>query len=176
MSETKQETFEVLEEFFECLRNSKIKAAPEKALFFQREVQYLGHIITERARKPIRSRVKALKELKSPTNRKELMSVIGKLNYYSDYFNVPLHRMLNPLHKKANELGPFEWEPGDENHFRTVLEELKEETLRYIPNTNYPFEIYVDSSNVGIGCILVNIVDGKRRIVSYNSRGFDSGE
>ena len=168
--------FKTLEEFFECLKKAKIKIAPEKAFFFQKQVQYLGHIITQGGRKPIRSRVIALKNLKSPETRKQLMSVLGKLNYYAVYFTTPLHRRCSPLHKKANELGEFIWEVADEKIFRDILQELCEETLRIIPNENCPFEIYVDSSNVGVGCILVNIIDGKRKIVSLDSRCFDTGE
>lgn len=176
MTESKEETFHVIEKFLQCLRTSKIKAAPEKAFFFQKEITYLGHVITEFGRKPISSKVEALKKLKTPENRLQLMSVLGKVNYYDSYFDAPIHKLLNPLHKKANETGEFIWTPQDEKIFRDVLETISAETIRINPDPKYPFEIYVDSSNIGIGCILINIQNKKRKIVSFNSRGFDIGE
>ena len=45
-----------------------------------------------------------------------------------------------------------------------------------IPNTDYPFHIHADSSNVGTGCILIQAFPDGKKIVSANSRVFDKAE
>jgi hypothetical protein len=83
MTDTKEEMFNAIDEFHDLLRQSGMKAAPDKTEFFQTKVKYLGHIISGKGISPVESRVKALKEMKSPTNKKEIMRVIGCLNFYS---------------------------------------------------------------------------------------------
>ena len=41
---------------------------------------------------------------------------------------------------------------------------------------NYPFQVHADSSNVGTGCILIQDLLKRKRIVSANSRVFDKAE
>ena len=56
------------------------------------------------------------------------------------------------------------------------MDRIIEDTILAAPSTDYPFHIHVDSSNVGTGCILIQQVYEKKRIISFNSRILDKAE
>ena len=45
--QTFQEQLDNLEQVFQCLRNAKLKLSPKKCHLFQKQVRYLGHIISQ---------------------------------------------------------------------------------------------------------------------------------
>ena len=45
-----------------------------------------------------------------------------------------------------------------------------------MPSTDYLFQVHVDSSNVGTGCILIQQFPEGKRIITFNSRRFDKVE
>ena len=47
-SQTKEEMFNVLEQYHQILQNENLKAAPDKSHFFLTKVKFLGHNIEER--------------------------------------------------------------------------------------------------------------------------------
>ena len=66
-------------------RGVKLKAS--KCKFFQREVCYLGHIISESGYKPSLSNIEAITSLqhKPPKTIGELRKLLGLLGYYRKY-------------------------------------------------------------------------------------------
>ena len=63
-----------------------------------------------------------------------------------------------------------------EQLFQAIKDQISEDTILAVPSTEYPFHIHVDSSNVGIGCILIQQFPEGKRIISFNSRVFDKAE
>ena len=57
-----------------------------------------------------------------------------------------------------------------------MIESISAEIIRAIPDPKYPFDIYCDSSNTGTGCVLVNRTPDGNKIISFNSRCFDTTE
>ena len=59
-SQTKEETFTVLEHYHQILKNENMKAAPDKSHFFLTRVKFLGHIIERNTITPLKSRIDAI--------------------------------------------------------------------------------------------------------------------
>ena len=59
------------------LRNAGLKLAPEKCFLFQKEVKYLGHVVSEEGITTDPEKIEAVKLWPRPTNAKELHSFIG---------------------------------------------------------------------------------------------------
>ncbi len=172
---TKKEMFEIIDKIHEVLRNANMKAAPEKTYFFQRKVKYLGHMISEDGLSPIQSRVEALKKLQAPKNANGILRFLGCFNFYSRYIK-NLHvdcKIMYDLCKKDTE---WKWTEEHQKLFETIKDSIKEDALCAIPDPKYPFIIYSDASNVGVGCVLLQERPEGRRIVSFNSRVFNENE
>ena len=57
-----------LRRVFGQLRGANFKLAPEKCQLFQKEINYLGFIISAEGVRPDPEKVKAVREWKTPTN------------------------------------------------------------------------------------------------------------
>ena len=82
----------------------------------------------------------------------------------------------NPPTKLIKDTTSFKWTDQLEELFREIKTRISEDTILAVPSTEYPFNIHVDSANVGTGCILVQQFPEGKRIFSVNSRVFDNTE
>ena len=65
--QTFQEQLDNLEQVFQCLRNAKLKLSPKKCHLFQKQVKYLGHIISQNEVSTDPEKVKTVWEWPRPT-------------------------------------------------------------------------------------------------------------
>ena len=70
----------------------------------------------------------------------------------------------------------FQWTHEHEKLFQSIKDRISEDTILAVPSTDYPFHIHVNWSNVGTGCILIQLFPEGKRIISFNSRTFDKAE
>ena len=174
-SQTRGEMFTITNEYHTLLRKAGLKAAPDKTFFFLKKVKFLGHVISPDGKQPIAKRVDALRNLKSPQSKRDVMKVLGYLGFYSCYIK-NLHVDSQPFDDLIKDSTPFHWTEEHEKMFNSIKERKKKDTVLAVPSTDYPFHIHVDSSNVGTGCILIQQFPKGKRIISFNSRVFDKAE
>ena len=174
-SQTRGEMFTIINEYHTLLRKAGLKAAPDKMFFFLKKVKFLGHFISPDGIQPIAKRVDALRNLKSPQSKRDVMKVLGCLGFYSCYIK-NLHVDSQPFYDLIKDSIPFHWTEEHEQLFNSIKERIHKDTVLAVPSTDYPFHIHVDSSNVGTGCILIQQFPEGKRIISFNSRVFDKAE
>ena len=85
-SQTKEEMFNVLEQYHQILQNENLKAAPDKSHFFLTKVKFLGHNIERKTITPLKSRIDAIQKLQPPTNKKKIQELLGMLNFLANMF------------------------------------------------------------------------------------------
>lgn len=71
-----------LREVIERLREANLKLKAKKCKFFQEEVTFLGHVVSENGVKTDPVKTRAVEEWKSPKNVSELKSFLGLVSYY----------------------------------------------------------------------------------------------
>ena len=174
-SHTKAETFSIIHEYHQLFRKGGLRAAPDKTHYLLRKVKLLGHVISEQGIQPVAKRLKDLKNLKSPENKRDVMKVLGCLGFYSCYIK-NIHVDSQPIYELIKDTTPFKWTDQHEAPFKEIKTRISEDTILAVPSTEYPFRIHVESSNVGTDCILVQQFPEGKRIVSFNSRVFDNAE
>ena len=174
-SQTRGEMFTIINEYHTLLWKAGLKAAPDKTFFFLKKVKFLGHVISPDGIQPIVKRVDALRNLKSPQSKRDVMKVLGCLGFYSCYIK-NLHVDSQPFYDLIKDSTPFDWTEEHETLFNSIKERIHKDAVLAVPSTEYPFHIHVDSSNVGTGCILIQQFPKGKRIISFNSRVFDKAE
>ena len=174
-SKNNNEMFTIINEYHTLLRKPGLKAAPDKTFFFLKKVKFLGHVIFPDGIQPIAKRVRDLKNLKSPECKRDVMKVLGCLGFYSCY-KKNLHVDSQPFYNLIKDSTSFHWTDEHERLFQSIKDRISEDTILAVLSTDYPFHIYVDSSNVGTGCILIQQFPEGKRIISFNSRVFDKAE
>ena len=173
-SQTRGEMFTIINEYHTLLRKAGLKAAPDKMFFFLKKVNFLGHVISPDGI-AIAKRVDALRNLKSPQSKRDVMKVLGCLGFYSWYIK-NLHLDNQPFYDLIKDSTPFHWTAEHEALFNSIKERVHKDTVLAVPSTDYPFHIHVDSSNVGTGCILIQQFPEGKGIISFNSRVIDEAE
>ena len=84
-SQTKDEMFIVLENYYHILIQENMKAAPNKSHFFLTRVKFLGHNIERNTITPIKTRIDAIQKLQPPSNQKKIQEFLGMLNFLIKY-------------------------------------------------------------------------------------------
>ena len=99
---------------------------------------------------PLPHNVQAIKDIAVPTNKKQLRSLIGVINYYRDMWN---HRsdVLTPLTKLTSKQATWNWTEGHQKAFEHMKKSLYRETLLVYFNFNKAFVIHTDASKVHLG-------------------------
>ena len=174
-SQTRGEMFTIINEYHTLLRKADLKAAPDKTFFFLKKVKFLGHVISPDEIQPIAKRVDAVRNLKSPQSKWDVMKVLGCLGFYSCYIK-NLHVDSQPFYDLVKDSTLFHWTQEYETLFNSIKDRIHKDTVLAVPSTDYPFHIQVDCSNVGTGCILIQQFPEGKKMISINSRVFDIAE
>ena len=98
-----------LEEVLQRLKDSNLKLNSEKCIFFQKEVSFLGDLISEEGVRTSPEKVKCIQEWTIPTNISELRSFIGLCSSYLRRFIPEFSTVCKPLHTLIGKGGKFEW-------------------------------------------------------------------
>ena len=105
-SETRGEMFTIIKEYHTLLRKDGLKAAPDKTFFFLKKVKFLKHVSSPDGIQPIAKHVDALRNLRSPQNRRDVMKVLGCPGSYSCFIK-NLHNDSQPFYDLIKDSTSF---------------------------------------------------------------------
>lgn len=158
-----------LEQILSRLYHANFRLNPIKCEFLKQEIQFLGHIISERGIEPCPQKTKAINEFPTPTNAKSAVSFVKMAEYYRNH--IPdFSSLAQPLFQFTKKDATFVWGEQQEKSFRTIKHLLTEKPLIRFPDSNLTFVIQVDASNVGIGAVLTQDTGGGQQPIAYFSQ------
>jgi transposase InsO family protein len=201
-SATYQEHIQNLKEVFRCLHKAGLVIKLEKCRFFQKQVQYLGHVISEHGVAPDPAKVKALQDFTRPTCVRALQSFLGLANYYRKFINKyseicsPLFELLRGKgakganktkvfsHQSSNpELSPqsWKWGPDQQWAFERIKVALSTAPVlaHFSPTDTAEHEqlcLETDASEIAAGAVLSQLKEGKYHPIAYFSKTFSPTE
>ena len=162
-----EEVVDRLQVIFTRLREAKLKLKPQKCHLFQREVLYLGHIVSERGVSTDPAKVEVVATWPTPTNVTEVRSFLGLASYYRRFIYKfsDVARPLTALTKKEN---PFIWTDKCETAFQTLKEKLTTAPILAYPRMGVGF--ILDASQFAIGAVLAQKNEGKEEVTASGSK------
>lgn len=173
---------------FERLSTHNLKLELKKCSFFKTSVTYLGYQISQDGISTEPSKIQVLRMWPSPTTLRELRTFLGFTSFYRRYVShytqkaKPLHKLVAELNKlypkkrrKPVELGD-KWTPECQDAFQIIIDALTTAPTLAYPRYGEYFILETDSSESGLGAVLYQLQDGKKRIIAYASRGLRKGE
>ena len=134
-SQTRGEMFTIINEYHTLLRKAGLKAAPDKTFFFLKTVNFLGHVISPDGTQPRAKRVDALRILKSPQSKRDVMKVLGCLGFYCCYIK-KLHVDSQPFYDLFKDSTPFHWFEMEETLFNSIKDKIHKDTVLAVPSTD----------------------------------------
>lgn len=172
---SKEEMYAQLEKVFRLFSKHNIKVNIEKCKFFMPEVKYLGFVISERGIKPGNDLLKSIEEAPEPTDRTELRSYLGLLNFYNEY--IPhASAKLAPLYDLTKTNAEWNWTPECAMIFQQSKKWLCNSSMLTYFDSSLPLRMTTDASGRGVGAVISHIVNGKERPIAFASKKLTTAE
>lgn len=169
------------------LRKKGLKVKLEKCCFFQKEVQYLGHLVSREGVSTDPAKVSAVAKWPRPTTVSELRSFLGFAGYYRRFVE-GFSKLAAPLNRLGAELASTKsrkgqgprldgvWTDVCETSFQALKQRLVSAPTLAFADFNLPFILEVDASHTGLGAVLSQEQQGKIRPIAYASRSLSPAE
>lgn len=181
-SSSVQQHLQRLEVVLDRLQRESLKVKLEKCKFFQREVGYLGHVISREGVSTDPAKVEAVAKWQRPCNVSELRSFLGFASYYRRFVEGfaklagPLHQLVAKAAGTKSKKGSGQalgaaWTPQCEDSFEALKSRLVSAPVLAYADFSRPFILEIDASHSGLGAVLSQETDTGVRPVAYASRG-----
>jgi hypothetical protein len=155
---------------FETLVQHKLFAKQSKCKFASREIEYLGHIVSDQGVHADPSKVESMIKWPRPNTLKSLRGFLGLTGYYRRFIwgygaiAGPLTRLLK---KRA-----FKWDTEADQAFEKLKQAVSTPPVLALPDFNQSFVVECDASGLGLGPVLMQ----GGRPISYFSKSLKGRE
>ena len=160
---------------FDRFREAGLKLKPSKCHFGQKEVKYLGHVITTEGIQPDPEKVKVVQEYPAPKSVKEVRAFMGLTNYYRKFVK-GFAQVASPLHDLTKKGASFLWTEDCQKAFDTLKKALTEAPILAYPDFTQSFQLATDASNDAIGMVLGQKQNGREVVIAYAGRKLNPAE
>ena len=195
-SKTIDQMIDRLDMVFTKLGNAGLKVKPQKCFLFMKEVNYLGHVISERGVETDTKKIEVMRDSKTPKTETELRSFLGLASYYRKFIENfskiagPLNALLvgtdskkskrKKVQKKvdSSEKLTFEekWDDTCEKSFCSLKEKLTSQPTLAFPDLSKPFIVETDASCNGLCAVLSQQQEPGQVVIAYASRSLKPSE
>ena len=171
---TFEQTLARLCEYFDRLRSANLKLKPSKCDFFQKEIKFLGHRVSEVGISTDPQKVEAVKDWPTPKTARQVKSFLGLASYYRRFIN-SFSTLAKPLTELTSCKRKFKWTEDCENSFQKLKECLISAPILGYPQEEGEFIVDTDASDVAVGGVLSQVQrqeDGTEleKVIAYGSR------
>ena len=87
-SENEEQHLKQIQIVLTRLKQANLKLKKSECAFFKKELHYLGNILTTDGIKPQTEKIKAICDMKPPTNQKGVREFLGMAHYYRKFINI----------------------------------------------------------------------------------------
>jgi len=147
---------ERLGEVFDRIAQANLKLKPSKCSLFRRQVEFLGHVISEKGIAMQEEKMEAIKTWPSPKNLTEMRAFMGTCGYYRRFvkdFSSIAAPMLQLMKKGVR----WKWTRESQDAFDVLKARLVSEPILALPINEGTFVLDTDASDVGLGSVLSQI-------------------
>jgi len=168
-STTPEQHIERLRSVLQRLRGAGLKLKPSKCDVMRSSVDFLGHRVSAEGIQPDLQKVSAVTEWPTPVTLRDLRAFLGMCGYYRrfvDHFS----SVAAPLYALTEKGRAFVWSPDCQNAFDQLKRHLTTCPILCMPTSDDAFLLDTDASDVAIGAVLSQRIDGTERVVAYASK------
>jgi hypothetical protein len=140
-------------------------------LFYQRQIHYLGNIISEEGIVLDPEKVEAIKEWVAPRNVAEVRSFMGLVGYYRRFI-AEFSRIAHPITSLQRKEKTFQWTEECEKSFQRLKQLLTNAPILRIVDPNMDFMVCTDVCKEGLGGVLSH----NGFVICYESRKLKENE
>ena len=158
-----------LAQLFKLFSDKGVKLNVKKCQFGQKEIKFLGHIISEEGCRPCPDNLSAIHDMKRPTNVKEVRRFLGMCGFYRKHIKA-YAKIAIPLTNLLREKVPFSWSTECQSSFEQLKQALATTPVLVKADMSKPFELFTDASLDHVGAVLMQNHDGHLKPIGYFSK------
>ena len=181
-SKTFEEHLAHLDLVFTKLKQHNLKLKPSKCHLFCKEINYLGHVLSENGISTNSDKTKAVVDWPTPRTVKHLRSFLGFASYYHQYIHNfakiarPLHVLVGESQKHSPKYFRNRWTESCQQSMDELKSKFVSTPILAYADFNKPFILDIDASLSGLGSVLSQVQDGQERVIAYASRALRENE
>ena len=160
-----------IKRLFERCRAKQIKLNSSKIEFKKTSMPYIGHILTPDGVKADPAKVKAILEMKQPSDVAGVRRILGTVNYLAKFLP-HLSQVSEPLRQLTKKDHPFVWNEATDTAFNEIKKLITTPPVLKYYEPNEPLVLQCDVSDHGLGAALIQ--GGKP--VAFASRALSQAE
>ena len=168
-SKDKKKHQKATHKLLDILEANDLYLKPEKCVWEQPSVDYLGLILEEGITCMDPAKVAGFANWPTPNSVKQVRSFLGFCNFYRSFIYQFSH-IAKPLNELTRKDVPWTWTERQQEAFETLRTRITSEPVLKQPLLDQQFEVEVDASGYAIGAVLMQRDEkGKRHPVAYFS-------
>ncbi|KAL1534124.1 hypothetical protein AAHA92_31519 [Salvia divinorum] len=164
-----------LDKVLERCRAKNLVLNFEKCHFMVTEGIVLGHVVSEKGIQVDPAKVDVIAKLPYPINQKEVRGFLGHAGFYRRFIR-DFAKIAQPLTRLLQNEVEFDFDQSCKNAFQLLKEKLVTAPIIRSPDWNLPFEIMCDASDMAVGAVLGQKVDGKSYVIFYASKTLNQAQ
>ena len=126
---------------------------PEKCLFEQRRMEFLGVVLENGTIRMDPAKIKGVEDWPQPKTVRDVRAFLGFTGFYR-YF-VPNYSIIaRPLIDLTKKATPFHWDPPQQKAFLVLKDHMCSHPVLKQPDYEKPFFLAMDASAYGMGAVL----------------------
>ena len=174
-SRTFEEHIDRLAAVFSRLEQHTLKLKASKCHLFQRQVTFLGHVVSQDGIECDSDKTAAIADWPRPTNIHEVRMFCGLASYYRTFIPA-FANIARPLHDLTRKNATFEWSDACETLFTELKHLLTSPPILGTPRDEGNYILDTDASDYALGVVLQQEQDGEVRVIAYASRALSEAE
>ena len=150
-----------------------------RSVFGVPSLDFLGHLVDSEGIRPLDEKVQAIQDFPQPTKQRKLREFLGLVNIYHRF--VPnCANILQPLNalltNSKNGTKTIVWNAAAITAFTSIKETLANVKLLFHPKSDALTCIMTDASDVAVGAVLQQYINGEWCPIAYFSKTFKQAE
>ena len=151
------------------IRKANLKLRPSRCHSLQKEVEILGHVVSEAGILPNPRNIQKLVDWPRPINVTQVRGIVGLGSYYRRFVK-NFSKLVHPLIELTKKDKSFVWTYKCEESFQSLKKILVGADVIGYPRKDREFILDTDACDISMGDVLSQIQDGRERVIGYASK------
>ena len=151
------------------LRQNNVKLSESKCEFRKDQIDYVGHNLSSEGLKPAEEKIRAVRDMKKPENKKELQTFLGFITYLQKFLP-NMSEISAPLRLLLEKDIEWHWEELQETSFQRLKQLAIEAPVLGFYDPKEELVLNVDASSYALGAVITQ----KGKPIAYASRALNS--
>ncbi|KAG7536468.1 Ribonuclease H-like superfamily [Arabidopsis suecica] len=164
-----------LRQCFDVLNKYQMKLNPAKCTFAVTSGEFLGYVVTKRGIEANPKQIRAILELPSPRNAKEVQRLTGRIAALNRFISRSTDKCL-PFYNLLKRRDKFTWDDASEKAFAELKTYLTTPPVLAKPENGETLFLYIAVSSWAVSGVLVRDDRGEQRPIFYISKSLIDAE